>query len=128
MSSIAALFAGAISIYVVYLLFIRQLLSPHRHLPTAKQPCLLHRLFHAPTTFELEQWRKETPNNGLIRYFGFMNSEKLLVTSPEMLKHVLQRESYKYDKAHWLAAYQSPVGVSGLVSAAGDLHKVRSLQ
>lgn len=67
----------------------------------------------------------ETPNDGLIRYFGFMNQERLLMTKPKTLNEVLQRQAHKFVKLPWLAAVQSPAGVSGLVTSKGDLHKVR---
>lgn len=115
------------SSYIVYLLFIRQLFSPYKHLPTAEQPSLLRRLLHEPTTFELEHWMRETPNDGLVRYFGFLNQERLLMTELEIMKTVLQRESYKFSKLPWLSAVQNPAGVSGLVSSEGNLHRVSLL-
>jgi hypothetical protein len=125
MVSLFAIFWEGLFGYVIYLIFIRQLLSPYKKLPTAKQRFIFSRLLHEPTTFELERWLTETPNQGLIRYYGFLNQERLLLTKPETLKQVMQRESYKYDKLPWLAAIQKPAGVSGLVSSKGNLHKVK---
>lgn len=113
-------------LYVAYLLFVQQFFSRYKHLPTAKQRHLLCRLFHEPTTFELERWMQTTPNNGLIRFFGFLNQERLLMTEPKTLKQVMQRDSYKFNKLPWLASVQSAAGVTGLVSSKGSLHKVRT--
>lgn len=119
--------SASISCYIIYLVFVRHLFSTFRTLPQAEQCNLFLRLFHEPTTFELERWMKETPNNGLIRYYGFMNQERLLLTKPSTLNEVLQREAHKFVKLPWLAAIQRPAGVSGLVTSKGDLHKVRRL-
>lgn len=48
-----------------------------------------------------------------------------MVTTIEAYKELLLRDADKYDKLPGLSALQSPVGVSGLVSAKGALHKVR---
>lgn len=49
-----------------------------------------------------------------------------MITTIEAYKELLLRDADKYDKLPGLSALQSPVGVSGLVSAKGSLHKVRS--
>lgn len=108
----------------IYSIFISSTFSVYRHLPKPKQAPLLLRLFHEPTTFELEQWMGSVPNHGLIRYFGFLNQERLMVTTQEGLKELLLREAYTFDKSSRLSAIQAPAGVSGLVSAKGLLHKV----
>jgi hypothetical protein len=113
------------TVYLAYMLLIRQTLSSYKHLPTAKQPSLWRRLLHEPTPFELRSWMRETPNDGLIRFFGFLNQERLLLTSSENMKQVLQRDAQNYDKLPWFGSLQSAAGVSGLVSSEGDLHKVR---
>lgn len=95
-------------------------------MPLANQPCIFKRLLHEPSTFELESWAKNVPNDGIIRYFGFLNQERLMVTTIKAYKELLLRDADKYDKLPGLSALQSPVGVSGLVSAKGALHKVRS--
>lgn len=67
---------------------------------------------------------RHVPNSGFIRYFGFLNQERLMATTLDGYKELLLRESYKFDKLSSLAAIQEPAGVSGLVSAKGLLHKV----
>lgn len=112
--------------YAIYSIFLKCCFSRYRSLPHANQPCVLKRLFHEPSTFELEVWARNVPNNGMIRYFGFLNEERLMITTIEAFKELLLRDADKYDKLSGLSALQSPVGVSGLVSAKGALHKVRS--
>lgn len=115
---------GAACLYAIHAICLSHLTSPYRDLPKAKQPHLLRRLLHEPTTFELTEWVRTVPNDGLIRYFGLLNQERLLLTTIDGYKQVLLRDQQKYDKLPALAALQWPVGVSGLVSAKGTLHKV----
>ncbi|KAJ4315270.1 hypothetical protein N0V94_006035 [Neodidymelliopsis sp. IMI 364377] len=67
---------------------------------------------------------QDTPNDGLIRYFGFLNQERLLMTDLETMKQVLQRDALKFDKLPGLANLQAAAGVSGLVTSKGEIHKV----
>lgn len=112
--------------YAIYSIFLKCYFGHYCRLPRANQPCVLKRLFHEPSTFELEAWARNVPNNGIIRYFGFLNQERLMITTIGAYKELLLRDADKYDKLPGLSALQSPVGVSGLVSAKGALHKVRS--
>lgn len=126
LSSLLALAGVAIGLsYGVYYIYIYPyFFSPYRQLPCAKQSFLLRRLFHDPTSFELVDFSKETPNEGLILYFGFLNQERLLLTTPDACREILLRESYKFDKLPSITALQSPSGVSGMVTAKGEFHKV----
>lgn len=69
---------------------------------------------------------RSVPNDGLVRFYGFFNREVILVTQIEACKDLLLRDAHKYDKLNSLAALQWPIGVSGLVSAKGALHKARN--
>lgn len=114
-----------LAFYAIYYIFIYPyFFSPYRHLPRARQPFLLKRLLFDPTSFDLVEFAK-TPNNGLVRYFGFLNQERLLLTTPDICREILFRESYKFDKLPSITALQAPVGVSRLVTAKGEFHKVR---
>lgn len=120
-----SLLVCALAIFAIYYIFIYpSFFSPYRHLARAKQPFLFKRLLFDPTSFDLVDFAK-TPNDGLVRYFGFLNQERLLLTTPDICREILFRESYKFDKLPSITALQSPVGVSGLVTAKGDFHKVR---
>lgn len=116
--------AFGLSYGIYYIFLYPYFFSPYRHLPCAKQPSLFRRLFHDPSSFELVDFSNETPNDGLVRYFGFLNQERLLLTTPDVCREILLRESYKFDKLPSITALQSPVGVSGLVTAKGEFHKV----
>jgi cytochrome P450 len=110
-------------VYVLQAIFIRPYFA-FRHLPIAPQAPLYRRLFREPSTFEIESWIRTTPNDGLIRYFGFLNQERILLATPQAIKQVLLRDATSYRKLPSIGAVQVPAGVSGLVSAEGDLHKV----
>lgn len=71
---------------------------------------------------------RNIPNDGFIRFYGFWNREILMITKVPAHKELLLRDSHIYGKSSALAALQWPVGVSGLVSAHGKLHKVRLIQ
>lgn len=69
--------------YAIYYIFIYPyFLSPYRHLPRASQPFLLKRLLFDPASFDLVEFAK-TPSDGLVRYFGFLNQERLFPISAE---------------------------------------------
>ncbi|KAH7372240.1 cytochrome P450 [Pyrenochaeta sp. MPI-SDFR-AT-0127] len=122
-SMLLSLLGCCLAFYTVYYIFIYPyIFSPYRNIPCAKQPSLLKRLFFDPTSFELVEFAK-TPNDGLVRYFGFLNQERLLLTTPDICREILLRDSYKFDKLPSITALQSPVGVSGLVTAHGESHK-----
>lgn len=111
--------------YAIYYIFIYPyFLIPYRHLPRTSQPFLLKRLLFDPASFDLVEFVK-TPSDGLVRYFGFLNQECLLLTTPDICREILFLESYKFDKLPSITALQAPVGVSGLVTAKGEFHKVR---
>lgn len=114
---------GLVAYAVYYILVYPRLLSPYRHLPLAKQPALHERILYDPSSFDLIEFAK-VRNDGLVRYFGFLNQERLLLTTPDACKDILFRNSYNFDKLPSITALQAPVGVSGLVTAKGDFHKV----
>ena len=120
-----SLLGFSLAIFAIYYIFIYPFfLSRYRHLPRAEQTFLLKRLLQDPSSFDLVEFAKKTPNDGLVRYFGFLNQERLLLTTPDICREILFRDSYKFDKLPSITALQSPVGVSGLVTAKGEFHKV----
>ena len=125
--SLALIAALGCILLAIWAIFVRPFFSPFRCVPKARQRNVFLRLFAEPSTFEIEAWMREQPNEGLIRYYGFLNQERILLTTPELLKHVLLRDAGSYKKLPAIGAVQVPAGVSGLVSAEGELHKVRSI-
>ncbi|KAL9130795.1 MAG: hypothetical protein Q9217_001098 [Psora testacea] len=103
-------------------------ISPLRHLPTAPQQALWKRLFKEPTPWLFEKWSIEVPNDGLIRYFGIFNQERLLLTSSEGVHDVLCRNPYHFEKQKAQKIHLEPVLGRGLVFVEGETHKFHRKQ
>jgi cytochrome P450 len=83
----------------IYTLFIHPIyISPFRHLPSAPQPPLLSRFFSEPEAPEYTTWLNTIPNDGLIRFYGRLNSPRLLVTTPAGCDEVLQVHAAAFPK------------------------------
>ena len=123
-SHLYALPGVAIVSWIIWAVFVRSYFSTFRHLPRAPQRNVFARLHCEPSTFEIERWMRNVPNDGFLRYFGFLNQERLLLTTPQLMRHVLMRDAGSYSKLPAIGAVQVPAGVSGLVNAEGALHKV----
>jgi cytochrome P450 len=105
------------------LIFIKPYFSPLKDVPTAPQPPLRRRIFKEPNPFHFERWINTVPNQGLIRYFGFLNMERVLVTSPDAVRQILQQKPYDFEKQYAQRIHLSRLAGQGLVSAEGDVHK-----
>ena len=66
---------------------------------------------------------KEVPNNGLIRFHGLFNEERLLVTTSEGVRDVLVTNPYHFHKQRAQKLHLRPVSGDGLVTVEGDEHK-----
>ena len=99
-------------------------LSPLRHLPHPKQPSLRHRFLKEPGHRLLRAWINEIPNNGLIRYYGLFNRERVFVTRPSGCKEVLQLQGYNYSKFPWALEIMGQVIPLSVVVAPQEKHKV----
>ncbi|TVY21339.1 Cytochrome P450 monooxygenase FUM15 [Lachnellula arida] len=101
--------------------------SPLRHLPgpsggswwNGQFPDILAR----PTGIPMIEWINSVPNEGLIRYLGLLNAERLIIASPKALGEVLVAKNYDFVKpAHVTAGLGRLLGV-GVLLAEGDEHK-----
>ena len=92
-------------------------LSPLRHLPSPKQGPFYKRLLRENTYEDLVRWVNEIPNNGLIRYYGFFNAERVLVTTSQGCKDVLQTQGYNYIKLPWALEVMGQIGPQGVLVA-----------
>ncbi|GKZ18501.1 hypothetical protein AbraIFM66951_003381 [Aspergillus brasiliensis] len=70
-------------------------------------------------------WANQIPNNGLIRYRTLLNSDRLLVTSPEALAEVLTTKCYDFKKPKWLANELKQLLGVGVLLAEGDEHRAQ---
>ena len=103
-------------------------ISPLRGLPTPVQQPLWRRLFKEPTPWLFEKWSKELPNDGLIRYFGIFNQERLLLTSSKGVRDVLATNPYDFHKQRAQKTHLEPVLGRGLVFVEGDTHRFHRKQ
>lgn len=72
----------------------------------------------------MEEWINEIPNDGLIRYRGMLNADRLLLTSPRALGEVLTQKSYEFVKPGMLTGPLSRILGVGVLLAEGGEHKV----
>ena len=63
------------------------------------------------------------PNEGLLRFRDLFNREGLIVTTPMMLKAVLNDNAYDYIKQPSTVDALRPVLGDGLVLVEGDVHR-----
>lgn len=69
-------------------------------------------------------WMQSVPNDGLIRYLGLLNSERVLVTSPDGLSELLQTKPYHFIKTPAVRRILLMILGDGLIVAEGSEHKV----
>ncbi|KAF2136165.1 uncharacterized protein K452DRAFT_259486 [Aplosporella prunicola CBS 121167] len=122
-----ALTAFNFVIWAIWMTFIYPFVfSPLRGLPEPKGalPVLAHGFlaFKRPPGAELLKWIKEIPNDGLIRFRGFFNIDKLLPTDPRTLADVLVNNSYDFQKSTRTKGFLRRVLGDGLIILEGDEH------
>lgn len=76
----------------------------------------------------LVKWMNEVPNNGLIRYHGLFNQERIFVTTAQGSKEVLQTHAYDYIKYPWALEVMGAVTRLGVLVAPPKKHKVNPSQ
>lgn len=65
------------------------------------------------------------PNEGIIRYMGLFNSERIMITSPKALSEVLVTRNYDFIKpSHFRAGLGRLLGI-GILLAEGEEHKTQ---
>ncbi|KHJ32070.1 putative cytochrome p450 [Erysiphe necator] len=78
-----------------------------------------------PTGAPMIEWINTIPNEGIIRYLGMFNIERLFITSPNGLREVLSSKSYEFVKPSQLVQGLSRLLGVGLLLAEGDEHKIQ---
>ncbi|CZR50970.1 related to isotrichodermin C-15 hydroxylase (cytochrome P-450 monooxygenase CYP65A1) [Phialocephala subalpina] len=106
--------------------------SPLRHLPMPKGGSWWNGHFKeisAKTTGDPQiEWINTIPNDGLIRYLGLLNSERIIVTSPQGLSQVLTTQNYEFIKPSHIAKSLGRLLGVGVLLAEGDEHKTQRKQ
>lgn len=117
--------AGAVVLLLVHKLFIKPHLSPIKNLPAPNQGPARKRFFVEPGPDQLRQWAQEIPNDGFIRYYGMLNIEKVLVTTPNGAHDILAAQPYSYIKPPRISKIIRCLLGDGIVVVEGDAHKVQ---
>jgi hypothetical protein len=99
----------------------RSLFSCLKQLPAPKQGFFLFRLLTEPNALEMERWVDTIPNEGLIRYYGQFNKERILVATPKAARDLLALAAYKSVKAADVRKMVTNVGgPEGLLILEGE--------
>ncbi|KAJ5825588.1 hypothetical protein N7474_002726 [Penicillium riverlandense] len=69
------------------------------------------------------EWNKTIPNDGLIRFYGIGNLERVLLTSPKALSELLVTKVYDFEKPEPVRNNLRRVTGEGILLAEGDEHK-----
>ncbi|CAD0100952.1 unnamed protein product [Aureobasidium mustum] len=78
-----------------------------------------------PAAHPMREWMNTVPNDGLMRYSNWFNSERVLLTNPKTLAEVLSSKNYEFIKpAHFLDIIGRILGI-GLLFAEGDEHRAQ---
>lgn len=73
----------------------------------------------------MREWINNVPNEGLIRYTAVLNSERILLASPEALREVLVTKSYDFVKPEQARQGLGRLLGFGVLLAEGDEHKTQ---
>jgi len=65
------------------------------------------------------------PNDGIIRYLGLLNSERIMITSPKGLSEVLTTRNYDFIKPSHVATGLGRLLGIGILLAEGEEHKMQ---
>lgn len=68
-------------------------------------------------------WLNSVPNEGMIRYLGLFNRERILLTQPKALAEVLNTKNYEFQRPQLLLRGIMKILGVGLLLAEGDDHK-----
>ncbi|KAF3017387.1 hypothetical protein E8E14_001082 [Neopestalotiopsis sp. 37M] len=102
--------------------------SPLRHLPQPKDGNSLFMgqfkmIRELPSGYPHRTWIREVPNEGIIRYLGAFNQERLFITKDKALAEVLVHRNYDFDKPSEVKTFLGRILGVGVLVAEGDEHK-----
>lgn len=123
------LFFAQWTIYFVYAVILYpRYFSPLRDLPMAAEGnhFIMGQWFtitREPSGIPMRRWIHQIPNNGMIRYLGLFNRERIILTSPKALAEVLNAKNYDFQRPKFLLAGIGKILGIGLLLAEGDDHK-----
>lgn len=81
------------------------------------------RLLKEPTADALAKVHARASTSQIIRYFGGLNSERLLLMDPKDIKQVMDSEAYEFGRSYLIRRLLSPIlGKNSLVVSDGADH------
>ncbi|KAF7536605.1 hypothetical protein G7Z17_g13020 [Cylindrodendrum hubeiense] len=130
LGSFTQLWVVGLMLWVIWALWVFPIFaSPLRHLPEPTNNHWLFgqgkRIFAEPSGIPMREWVNEIPNDGLIRYRGLLNQERLLITSPKALAEVLVTNNYAFAKPSQVRWSLGRILGVGVLLAEGEEHKVQ---
>ncbi|KAK5061709.1 hypothetical protein LTR69_004891 [Exophiala sideris] len=106
-----------------WLAYLAPRLSPLRRFPLASQGSWWKTFLLEPTPTDLQRFMDETPNDGLIRYFGVFHGERLLLTKPQATKDMMLLQPYNFNKIPVSKKLIGQLTGRGLLVVDQDEHK-----
>ncbi|KAK3362785.1 cytochrome P450 [Lasiosphaeria hispida] len=127
----AALWSFQFMLYAAWAVVLYpKLFSPLRGLPEPSGNTFFNgqwaKITGKPTGIPMLEWVNSIPNDGVIRYLGLLNQERLIVTSPKALAEVLTTKSYDFQKPESLRfSIGRILGMTGILFTEGDEHRTQ---
>ncbi|KAI0206402.1 cytochrome P450 [Astrocystis sublimbata] len=78
-----------------------------------------------PSGVPMREWAATVPNDGVMRYMGMLNSERVLVTGSKALSEVLVTKNYHFEKPNQIRKSISRILGVGVLLAEGEEHKTQ---
>ncbi|KAI1170549.1 cytochrome P450 [Nemania sp. FL0916] len=78
-----------------------------------------------PSGMPMREWVTTIPNDGVLRYLGLANAERVLVTGPRALSEVLVTKNYHFEKPSAMRNSIGRILGVGVLLAEGDEHKIQ---
>ena len=126
-----AIFFAQWLVYGIYAVLIYpKYLSPLRHLPMVTEgnhPVMgqWYAITGEPSGAPMRRWMNTVPNEGMIRYLGLFNRERILLTGPKALAEVLNTKNYEFQRPQFLLRGIMKILGVGLLLSEGDDHKAQ---
>ncbi|KAK5127185.1 hypothetical protein LTR85_008546 [Meristemomyces frigidus] len=102
------------------------LLAPHlsrlRHIPAVPQGPVLRRLLKEPNSVDFLRWLENVPNDGLLRYYGVLNGERILVTTTDGAKTIHDGDEQDFRRPSIAKAILCRLTGGGVFAAEGAHH------
>ncbi|KAL2127162.1 hypothetical protein VTI74DRAFT_11221 [Chaetomium olivicolor] len=101
--------------------------SPLRHLPEPAEGRSWWNGFGSRAFFgakgePVAQWNRSLRHNGIFRYLDVLNTERVAITSPELVAEVLQR-TQDFEQSRTLFLLAAPILGPGIILVNGEEHK-----